>query len=293
MAKTAPLDVQTALRSRYVVTAGYRTHYTEAGVDGPVIVALHGGGAGSSGAAGMAALIPFLADTYRIIAIDGVGGFGLTDTSAAAKYGLQSRVEQVEAVVDALGLDRFIIMGNSQGAWVAAKYAIQHPDRVDRMVLIASGSITSAMGIGEIRTPAAETLHGYDYTREGMIRLLRAIVSDESRVTEQLIDARFASSMRPGAREAMEIYTAGIKYLRSDVMKANFDMRESLPALTKHVPTIFFWGENDNFAPASQGRKLEPLLPDVPFHFVADAGHQVQTDQPELVADVMRTFLQG
>src|SRR5580698_9833621 len=71
-----------ATRSRYVIANGIRTHYTEAGEDGPVVVCLHGGGAGSSGDAGMGGLLPELAPNFRVLAVDGVGGFGLTDTNA-------------------------------------------------------------------------------------------------------------------------------------------------------------------------------------------------------------------
>ena len=53
------------------------------------------------------------------------------------------------------------------------------------------------------------------------------------------------------------------------------------------VPTIFIWGENDVFAAPSHGRELEAMLPDIKFHWVNNAGHQVQTDQPEIVAEIV------
>ena len=68
-------------------------------------------------------------------------------------------------------------------------------------------------------------------------------------------------------------------------------MKESLPALTKVIPTIFVWGENDEFAPPEGGRELEPMLPDVAFHWVPEAGHQAQTDQPEMVTNIIREFM--
>jgi pimeloyl-ACP methyl ester carboxylesterase len=278
---------QAVTRSRFIIANGVRTHYTEAGDDGPVIVALHGGGAGSSGGAGMGGLLQVLGKNYRVIAIDGVGGFGLTDTSAPTPHGTQSRVDQLVDVVDALGLDRFIIIGNSQGAWVAAKYAILHPDRVTKMLLVASATITAAMGIPEVITPAFKALAGYDYTREGMRALMQALVVNHSKLTEELLESRFASSTRPGASEALARFVAGHKYLQSEIMRPNFDMRTSLPLITKYIPTAFAWGEQDAFAPATIGRQLEPLLPDVKFHFIDGAGHQVQTDQPERLAAII------
>jgi 2-hydroxy-6-oxonona-2,4-dienedioate hydrolase len=276
-----------ALRNRTIVVNGVRTHYTEAGDDGPVLIALHGGGAGSSGGAGMGGLLPELAPHYRAIAIDSVGGFGQTDPSAPTPYGVQSRVEQVEAVVDAMGLDRFVIVGNSQGAWVAAKYAIQHPDRVTKMVLIASATISAAMGIPEEFTPAFKKLAGYNYTREAMRDMMEALIYDKNKVTDELIEARYLSSIRPGAKEALAAFSAGHRYLQSPEMFANFDMRTSLPEITKHIPTEFVWGEQDAMAPAHVGRQLEALLPGVKFRYLDHAGHQVQTDQPHALAQII------
>jgi pimeloyl-ACP methyl ester carboxylesterase len=66
-------------------------------------------------------------------------------------------------------------------------------------------------------------------------------------------------------------------------------MRSNLPKLT--IPTICIWGEDDGFAPVVLGRQLEKMLPNIKFHYVANAGHQVQNDQPELVTNLMREFL--
>jgi len=283
--------VATALRSRYIMAGGVKTHYWEAGENGPTIIALHGGGAGTSGGAGMGTLMSLLADSFRVIAVDGVGGFGFTDVAAPAPYGVQSRVEHLERVVDAMCLDKFALIGNSQGAWIAAKYAILHPDRVTKMALISSATIGAAMGIPEEHTPAFKVLAGYDFTREGMVAMLKALVFNEQRVTPELVEMRLASALRPGAREALAAFAAGGRYLQSPAMFWNFDMRESLPAITKQIPTIFFWGEQDAFVPLHVGKKLETMLPDVRFHYVDGAGHQVQTDQADVVARIIRAFL--
>jgi pimeloyl-ACP methyl ester carboxylesterase len=195
------------LRSRYIVANGVRTHYTEAGDNGPVVVALHGGGAGSSGDAGMGGLLPQLAPHFRVVAIDGVGGFGYTDAAAPAP--------------------------------------------------------------------------------EGMRRMLGVLCARPEQITDALVESRYQSSVRPGAKEALAAFVAGHRYLQSDIMKSNFDMRTSLPELTKHIPTASVWGEEDALAPVKVGRQLQTLLPDVAWHYVPHAGHQVQTDQPEKLAQII------
>ena len=278
------------------MTNGIRTHYTEAGDNGPVVVALHGGGAGSSGDAGMGGLLPALAAKgFRAIAVDGVGGFGETDVDAPAPYGVQSRVDQLEDVVDAMGIDKFIIVGNSQGAWVAAKYAILHPDRVTHMILIGSATIGAAMGIPEEPTPAFEALAKYDYTREGMRKMLEALVHNHSKINDAA-DRRPLQLRRcvPARRKRWRKFVAGHRYLQSPIMRWNFDMTKSLPEITKHIPTASVWGQQDQMAPVHVGKKLEALLPDVKWYYIESAGHQVQTDQPERLAEIIsETSKQG
>jgi pimeloyl-ACP methyl ester carboxylesterase len=282
----------TEIRSRFVRTDGFRTHYTESGGDGPAIVAMHGGGAGSSGEAGMAPLIRALPDRFRVIAPDSVGGFGKTDAHAPAPYGLHSRVDHLESVVEALCLDRFTLLGNSQGAWVAARYAALHPEKVERMILIGSATISSAMGLPDEPTPAMAALFNYDGTREAMRKVLESLVYNKSIVTEELIDLRQNSAARPGA---MDAFRAAVKaqrdYVAHPVLRQHFDMRAVLPALTKAIPTIVIWGENDDFAPVHLGRAVEKMLPDAKFHYVDTAGHQVQNDQPDLVGKIVTAFM--
>ncbi len=279
--------------SRFVTFNSYKTHYTESGGDGPVIVALHGGGAGSSGEAGMASLMKHVPPEYRVIAPDSVGGFGQTDVDAPAPYGLLSRADHLAGFVDALGLKKFILLGNSQGAWVAARYALTHPDRVEGLVLIGSATLGMAMGLPDEPTPAMQALFGYDGTREGMRKLLKTLVYNKDRVTDELVDLRYRSSSRPGAMEAFNRAAQGTRFLQNDpVLKTQFSMEDTLPILTRHIQTLVAWGEDDDFAPASIGRKLEPLLPSAAFHYIKNAGHQVQNDQPEQMAQLITQFMQ-
>ncbi|MCC6473552.1 MAG: alpha/beta hydrolase [Burkholderiales bacterium] len=282
------------LRSRWVLANGVRTHYTESGGGGPVLVALHGGGAGSSGLAGMGAAMERLAGEFRVIAPDSIGGFGLTDPYAPAPYGLISRTQHLADVVDALCLDRFSILGNSQGAWCAAHYAMLYPRRIEKMVLVSSLTIGNAMGISQAPNAAMKALGGYDGTREAMRRLLEALIIDKARITETLIDERQAAATRPGALESFQNLAKAIAAAREDpILRYRTDMKESLPLITKQIPTIFLWGDSDPFAVPETGRQIEKLLPDVKFHWVPGAGHQVQTDKPDESVKIIREFLLG
>jgi len=283
--------MSTQVRSRFVRVNGVKTHYTESGGDGPVFIGLHGGGHGSSGAAGLGKLFELLAPRFRVIGLDSIGGFGETDPYAPSPYGLQSRVDHLSAFIDTLCLDKVTISGNSQGAWCAVKYAMMHPDRIDRIVLISSLTIGNALGIWPPPSEGMKLLQSYDGTRESMARLMRGLVYNADKVTSELIDMRQAAAQRPGAMEAFAASIKRIQYLQKDpAMSLNFEMRESLPKLLTLLPTIVIWGEDDIFAVPEIGRQVQALLPGVPFHWVKGAGHQVQTDQPEQVAELIMKF---
>ena len=286
-----------AFRSRFVMAGGARTHYAEAGGDGPVIVAMHGGGAGSSGGAGLGALLSLLSDDYRVIGLDSIGGFGKTDPTERRRplHGLQSRVDHLSAFLDALCLDRVTLMGNSQGAWCVAKYATMRPDRVERLVLLGTGSIVNAMGLKFPPSEGLKLMDGYDGTREGMRRLLEGLVYDKSKITDRLLDMRQAAASRPERdRRPSRRWARRTARLQNDpLLRPIFDLTNSLPRITKLIPSIMIWGENDIFAVPESGRQLEPLLPDVKFHWVPKAGHQVQTDRPDIVAEIVRTFMRA
>ena len=98
------------------------------------------------------------------------------------------------------------------------------------------------------------------------------------------------AASRPGAAEARQAFQEGTQRFQSDprLGPMAYDMRDTLPKLP--TPSIFIWGENDTFALPEMGRELEKALPSIPFHWVPKAGHQAQTDQPEMVAKILIDF---
>lgn len=274
-------------KSRFVMVNGVKTHYTESSGDGPVILAMHGGGQGASGQAGLGRLLDILGDKYRLIGVDSIGGYGKTDT-IPLRYGLQSRVDHIAEFADVMCLDRFTIMGNSQGAWCVARYAMEHPDRVDNVIMLSSISIGTALGLKSTPGEGRKFLRDYDGTRPAMVRLMQGLAARPEVITDDLVDLRQAAATRPGAMEAFEASEKSIAAVRTDpILNANYDMRLTLPVLAKTIPTAFVWGENDIFAPPALGREIEAMIPDIKFYWVDKAGHQVQTDQPEIVAKIV------
>ena len=137
-------------------------------------------------------------------------------------------------------------------------------------------------------------LQGYDGTREGMRKLLDALIIDKSKITDALIDRRQKSATRPGAMDAAKLFAKNTAALRSNpALALQLNLRESLPTIAKQIPTIFVWGEADTFAVPETGKAIEQSVPAIKFHWVAGAGHQVQTDKPKELAEIIRKFVLG
>ncbi|MBM3941142.1 MAG: alpha/beta hydrolase, partial [SAR202 cluster bacterium] len=267
----------------YVMAGDIKTHYVDAGDGDRAVVLLHGGGPGSGGAVGFRFLIPALAEAgYRVYAPDQVS-YGLTDAppSAYPRHAHQSLVDHVKAWMDALCLDKVFMVGNSQGAYVAAKYAWDAPGRVEKLVFIGSGTISQAMGLKTTVTEGHVALREFDGSERGMRRFLESIVHDKSTVTPNLVSTRTRAYNRPGIPEATKAFDAGRATVQNDqASRANFMLTDKLPKMTQ--PMLFVWGNDDAFAPVTLGHQLKEMLPNIRFQFVDGAGHQVQTDQPAL-----------
>jgi pimeloyl-ACP methyl ester carboxylesterase len=150
------------------------------------------------------------------------------------------------------------------------------------------------MGIKQAPNAAMKALIGYDGSREGMKGLLEALIVDKSRITDALIDDRQSTVERPGVWDSFRRMAAAIDYVKTDpVLASQTDWRETLPVLTQRIPTMILWGKEDPFALPETGQALADMLPDARMEWVDGAGHQVQTDQPEVTAAIIRDFLDG
>ncbi len=264
---------------------GVRTHYVHAG-DGPPLVLIHGGGPGAGGASGWSNTIPALTDAFHCYAIDLIGS-GLTD-KPAIEYSFQTLVNHVAGFVDALNLDRVTLVGNSQGAYVAIKYALDHPARAKQAALVSTGTLATACGLRD--DGGSAPLPRFDGTKESLRKFLEVIVNDPARITDELVDARFAVASLPGHREMQQSLARYRQVMADDPSQRQvYEVRARLALLA--VPWCMIWGGADRSAPLDPlGNGMHALYPDVPFHVVHGSGHQVQNDKPAECNRLLRAF---
>lgn len=284
------LDIEGA-QSRFVeLRSGARAHYVFAGPqDGPAVVLLHGGLPGSSGAAGFRFMIPALASAgFRVYAPDRPG-FGQADTRPEhwPVRGFLSWTEFVEDFVDAVGLGRFSLGGNSQGTQTGAYYAVRNPERVERMVLVACGGLNPALDIPAEQVRAGVPFPQWDGSPQSMREMLTSIVYRTEALDDDLIAQR-----NDAALVQRESFAAAVAWNARALADPGYGQAHRLTGHLDRltIPMIYLYGHQDVLGPVENAYLQEDRLPNVQFLYPDECGHQGQTDQPEMFNQVFTEF---
>jgi len=273
------------VHERWVKVNGIRTRYVESG-DGEPFVMIHGGGPGGSWR-GWRTVIGTFAEHFRVIVVDALG-YGETDKPAGIEYSEMRIARHLGDFLETLSLDDINLMGNSKGAYWAARAMVDDPKRVKRYVAVGTNTVARAMGLERIMTPGLKALMKYDGSDESMRGFLDAILY--RRASDEFVRDRNKMANLPGAAEMRASNSAWTKRLAEDTdIWQNFSLEQRLPKLT--VPILIVWGAEDSFAPVSQAHDLHRLLPNSSLHIIPNAGHQCHTDNPEAFIPIVRDFL--
>ena len=240
----------------YVESDGFRIRYREAG-QGEPLVSLHG-----AGGMKLYRSHELLAAQYRVIVFE-VPGFGQSPANERSQSMPDLARTMAEAVTN-LGLEHFNLMGNSFGGKLALWMAIQQPERVQALVLVAPAAIRPEGG----QSPAAlspEELLARLYAHPE--RQAPAPPPDPAIVAEQ--EALVRRVIGPARDAALE---------------------GRLPGL--HVPVLVLFGTLDRMIPPEMGRLYCEKLPNCHLVLVYDAGHAVDADRSEAFVSVVSDFLQ-
>jgi pimeloyl-ACP methyl ester carboxylesterase len=264
----------------FVTAGGIRTHYHDAGQGDPVVL-LHGSGPGVSAWANWQHNIPALAQTMRVLAFDLVG-YGATERPDDIRYSLRSWTDHVWAFLDALGLERVNVIGNSLGGRLALQMAEDDPGRLRRMVLMGSP------GVGMSVTEGLKALRGYEPSPENMRALLTDYFAvDKSIITDDLVRIRYEASAAPGAHEAYRLMYFDPRHDGSNLGITE----EQARAVT--VPALLVHGREDKVVPPEVSWTMLGLLPDADLHVFARCGHWTQIERAAEFNALVAGFLGG
>lgn len=266
--------------SQYVTTNGYQTHFIEAGEGEPLLL-IHGGGAGADARGNwVGPCMEALAQKRRVIAYDMVG-FGSSDAPdpETFDYGPESRVAQLIAFIEALGYKSVDIIGNSMGGRTAAAVCIERPELVRNLILMGSAGLDHGMG-GALRA-----LVEYDFTFEGMKRIVEALTNDDYVIDPNMVQYRLEVSLKEAQRKAFA------KTMQALVKREGLHLDPEDIAKIKQR-TLVVNGKNDKVVPMEQGYRYMQLIENSTGVFLPACGHWAMIEHPATFAHIALEFLE-
>lgn len=247
--------------------------------DGPPVLLLHGSGPGVTAWANWRLTIPVLGRHFRVVAPD-IVGFGFTQRPADVTYDLGTWTAHAVGVLDALGIERAHVVGNSFGGALAMSLAIHHPDRVARLVLMGSVGVPFAI------TPGLDAVWGYEPSVAAMEGLLHLFAYDRALIGPDLARLRYEASMRPGVQEA---YRAMFPDPRQRALDAMTHPVVAIAAIT--APTLVVHGRDDQVIPLQNAFDLLGLIDDAQLHVFGRCGHWTQLEHAAEFTALVTDFL--
>ncbi len=257
---------------------GIRTNYHDLG-SGPPVVLIHGSGPGVSAWANWRLTLPALSQRMRVLAPD-VLGFGYTERPAGARYTLEGWTEHLLGFLDALGLERVSLVGNSFGGALALNLATTAPARVDRLVLMGS------VGVPFTLTPGLDAVWGFEPSLANMRALLDVFAHDRTLVNDDLAQLRLAAATRPGVQEAYAAMFPTPRQASVDAMTIDEDLVRAIGR-----PTLIVHGRDDRVIPLANSQRLHTLIHDSRLHVFDQCGHWVQIEHTEAFNRLASDFL--
>ncbi|WP_165356876.1 alpha/beta fold hydrolase [Nocardioides zhouii] len=261
----------------------YRTRYLHAGDESkPVLLFLHGiTGHGEAYVRNLAAH----AEHFSVWAIDFIGhGYS---TKPDHPLEIPHYVDQVTAVLDTLGAERAHFSGESLGGWVAARYAADHPDRVDRVVLnTMGGTMANPQVMERLYTLSMEAAK--DPSWERVKARLAWLMADPTMVTDDLIRTRQAIFEQPDWLKACEMNMA---LQDPETRQRNMISDDDLRAI--QAEALVVWTTKDPSGPVDEGRRIASLIPNGYLEVIEEAGHWPQYEKPEVFNRIHLDHLLG
>jgi pimeloyl-ACP methyl ester carboxylesterase len=276
---------EVVFEDRYTKVGNVNSRYWSAGEKGSTVILLHGVGCHVEF---WERNIAALAQEHRVFAVD-IVGYGRTDKPEVV-YTFELMADFVLDFMNAMGIDKASLVGNSMGGGISMTVAAQAPGRVKKIVLVAPVGLGRGLSpvlrlmtlpmIGEVLTKPG---------RRGVVRQMQLCLYDPSQASDDFIDRATAIGTLPGnQRSFLSLIreTANIVGVKKGIV-ADFSAR------LKRIktPILMIWGRQDHILPVADGEAAVERMADVRLHVVDRAGHLPQIDKPEEFNATVLDFL--
>lgn len=270
----------------YYDAKGMRTRCLEAGTGEPLIM-LHGSGGHAEAYARN--VVP-LSERFHVYAID-MAGHGFTDRHPTLA-GTEGIADHVLRFMDALGIQRAHLAGESLGGAAAAKLALEHPERVNKIVYVTGAGLEMGEEAAKLAAPGRESFARLTAAVQGnttratvRARLAWLFADPETSITDELIEVRYRiytrrASEQPQPATPTAPAPAGVGVSLTP---------ERLRAIK--APFFFLWTDHNPSTPWQVAEMAHKEMPGSKFHIIKHAGHWPQYEQPEEFNRVVLDFL--
>lgn len=262
---------------KFAQVGDHKLHYHELG-EGKPLLFLHGSGPGASGYSNFKRNVgAFAAKGYRCLVLD-ILGYGHSDMPTDVKYGLDFLAQTVAGFLDAVDAPRCSIVGNSMGGALATVVALEYPERVEKLVLMAPGGLETTeryMEMKGIRTMLKV------FFKEGVNEATMRKVFDLQLCEMTVDDVTLAERLAIATVQPKEV----LKTLRVPYLA------DRLEELT--IPVLGFWGADDQFCPVSGATTLATRCANAEIVLLSRCGHWVMVEKQAIFDRTTLAFLRG
>lgn len=248
-----------------IKTGSFNTNYHDVGKGEPIMF-IHGSGPGVSAFANWRLCIPILAEKFRVIAPD-MAGFGFSDRQEDMTYNMNIWVAQTIDLMDALGIEKTNLVGNSFGGALALALTIKYPKRFNKIVLMG------AMGVEFEITAGLDQAWGYTPSLENMKSLLDTFAYSRVLVTDELAKLRYDASIRPGFQESFSSMFPNPR--QTSVIEMASDEKD-IKDIKNDV--LIIHGRDDKVIPFDNSIQLHNLITKSQLHSFGECGHWSQIE---------------
>jgi pimeloyl-ACP methyl ester carboxylesterase len=267
-----------AFEPKTIDAGGIETSYLEAG-SGETVLMLHGSGPGVSALANWQHNIPTLAQRFHVLAPD-IVGFGTTERPEDIVYSLRTWTDHVWAFMDARGMEKARVIGNSLGGRIALQMATDQSDRIAKMVLMGTP------GVGMTPTEGLAALRAYEPSHDAMRELLRNYFAvDPAMITDELVQIRYEASIADGAYEAYRAMFFDPRHAGSELGITEDEVRAIA------TPTLLIHGREDKVVALQVSVAMLGLLPNADLHVFSACGHWTQIERADEFSAVVSDYL--
>lgn len=263
------------------VTPERLIHYTDhapIGASNGTAIFIHGSGPGASGWSNFKHNVSAFQEAgYRCIVYD-QWGYGKTSKPQDVDHTLDFFVDGLVSLMDSADVANAVLVGNSLGGAVALGLALRHPERVEKLILMAPGGIESRedyFSMPGIQAMVKYPMGSPEFTKDVLAQLLTQLVYDPVNVDAELVDERWATLE---TQNAHVLATMQIP-----------DLSDQLASID--INTLVFWGTEDRFCPASGTWKILQMKGNVQAELVNYCGHWVMSEYPDLFNERCLSFL--